>query len=362
LLLVAFGIAFILVVNARKEKAVAKERARENQQNIDSVHLLLSEIEGLGSGDLTRRATPNNGVTHEIALALNATVEELRRLVGSVRSTTIDVTSMALQTGEQSGTLAKQAVKQETEIQEVSNMMSKISQELDEVARVTSQSSDLAASALDLSQRGEVVVKSTIDGMNSIRETIQETAKRIKSLGESSQEIGQVTRLIRQVGSKIQVLALNAAIQSADAGEAGKGFAVVAEEVQSLADEAAASAQKIDRLVQNIQSSAKEAISTMEIATKRVVEGTTTADNAGDALRQIGQAAKNLRSLVDEVTTQMQEESEKTTDLVFKMTEVKQFTKSTRTSVDQVQQQISQMSDQTKVLKTSVDGFRLDAQ
>jgi twitching motility protein PilJ len=361
LLVVVFGAVFVLLVNASKEKQVGEERRKENEENMRAIHQLLSEIEGLGEGNLTRHATVDNGITHEIALAMNDTVSQLKRLVANVRTTTLGVSDLATETGRMSQELVKKAAKQESDVQNVSETMTRISQELDEVAQKTAQSSDLAATALDLSRRGEAVVYNTIEGMNNIRESIQETSKRIKSLGESSQEIGQVTQLIRQVGSRIQVLALNAAIQSADAGEAGKGFAVVAEEVQALADEAAASAQKIDRLVQNIQGSAKEAISTMELATSRVVDGANTADNAGEALRQIGQAASSLREIVDVVTQKMQEESENTTDLVFKMTQVKAFSTDARNNMDRLQGQMNEMEGQTKELKGSVDGFRLDA-
>jgi twitching motility protein PilJ len=359
-LLMLGAVAYYIYSKARMEKKRSEESRKENDRNLAAVHKLLSEIEGLGQGDLTKQATVGNGVTNEIALALNATVDDLRKLVSGVRKTTDDVTTMAETTNVMSTNLGDFANKQEVQIDTVAKNIGALAQELDGVAQQTSQSSDLANQALDLSKRGESVVNNTILGMNAIRDTIQETAKRIKSLGESSQEIGLVTQLIRDVGAKIQVLALNAAIQSADAGEAGKGFAVVAEEVQSLADDAAASAQKIDRLVQNIQGSAKEAIATMEVATSRVVEGTHTADSAGQALREIGQAAEELRNLVDKVTEKMQEGSENTTDLALSMGQVKYFTRAARENSEKFQGTVAQMKDSTRNLQESVGGFRLD--
>lgn len=354
------GLAYFFYSLNRSDKQKARESRAENDRNLAAVHQLLGEIQGLGKGDLTKKATVGNGVTNEIALALNATVSELRKLVQGVRNTVFKVTDLASETDKISLQLVGYANQQESEIDSVAGDISKISQDLDSVAQRTSQSSDLAIETVNLSRKGEKVVKSTIDGMNDIRETIQESAKRIKSLGESSQEIAFVTKLIRGVTAKIQVLALNAAIQAADAGEAGKGFAVVAEEVQILADEAEDAAQKIDKLVQNIQGSSKEAIQTMEQTTSRVVEGAKTADSAGDSLREIGVGSEKLRLVVEDVTEKMQEGSESATDLALNMRTIKSLTKVSREQSAEAQQIVLKMRDATKELQTSVEGFVLD--
>ena len=359
-LMLASGIAYFFYAQNKSDKQKARESRAENDRNTAAVHQLLGEIQGLGKGDLTKQATVGNGFTNEIALALNATLNDLRKLVLRVRNTAFKVTDLAGDTDKISAKMADYANQQESEIDSVAIDISKISQELDSVAQQTSQSSDLATETLELSKRGEEVVKSTIEGMNNIRETIQETAKRIKSLGESSQEIGVVTQLIRTVGARIQVLALNAAIQAADAGESGKGFAVVAEEVQVLADEAAEAAQKIDKLVQNIQGSSKEAISTMEQTTARVVDGAKTADTAGESLREIGVGSEKLKQVVESVTEKMQDGSESATDLALNMRNIKNLTKVSREQSAEAQQVVSKMRDATKELQSSVEGFRLD--
>lgn len=355
------GLAYFFYSLNRSDKQKARESRAENDRNLAAVRQLLGEIQGVGKGDLTRKATIGNGVTNEIAVSLNATVGELRKLVGRVRNTVFKVTDLAGETDKIAGKIATYASQQEEKIDIAATDITKISQELDEVAQQTSYSSEVASDTVKLSEAGGLVVKNTIEGMNNIRDTIQESAKRIKSLGESSQEIGRVTQIIQGVGSKIQVLALNAAIQAASAGEAGKGFSVVAEEVQVLADEAAEAAQKIDRLVQNIQGSSKEAIATMEQTTARVVEGAKTADEAGESLRKIGLGSEKLKGVVESVTEKMQEKSESATDLAFGMRGIKNLTKVSRDQSEEAQKVVAKMIAATKELQDSVADFRLDA-
>lgn len=124
-------------------------------------------------------------------------------------------------------------------------------------------------------------MRRSIEGMDTIREQIQETAKRIKRLGESSQEIGDIIGLINDIAEQTNVLALNAAIQASAAGEAGRGFAVVADEVQRLAERSSGATRQVEGLVKAIQADTSEAVSSMEQSTANVVSGAEMAQAAG---------------------------------------------------------------------------------
>ena len=138
--------------------------------------------------------------------------------------------------------------------------------------------------------------------MNTIRETIQETSKRIKRLGESSQEIGNIVELINDIAEQTNILALNASIQASMAGEAGRGFAVVADEVQRLAERAANATKQIEVLVRTIQTDTNEAVVSMERSTTDVVGGALLAENAGAALEEIEQVSNQIASLVQNIS------------------------------------------------------------
>lgn len=153
---------------------------------------------------------------------------------------------------------------------------------------------DLARSSLKKSIDGGLIVQDTINRMNMIRNTMQDTSKRIKRLGESSQNIGEVTNLIREIAGQVQILSMNAAIEAAEAGEAGRNFAVVAQEIQRLSNSSNRAAEKIDELVVLIQDDAQGAVSAMEKSTAEVVEGAVVANKAGGALKAIEEVSNLL--------------------------------------------------------------------
>lgn len=170
----------------------------------------------------------------------------------------------------------------------------------EEISGNAERASDVARHSVDVAHKGGDAVRRTIDGMNTIRETIQDTSKRIKRLGESSQEIGNIVELINDIAEQTNILALNALIQASMAVNAGRGFAVVADEVQRLAERAAAATRQIEALVRTIQSDTNEAVVSMERSTTDVVGGALLAENAGAALEEIEQVSNQIASLVAE--------------------------------------------------------------
>ena len=166
------------------------------------------------------------------------------------------------------------------------------------VADSAAQSAKVAQIQLAAAEKGGSAVQNQIAGMNDIRTQIQETSKRIKRLGESSLEIGEIVELISDITEQTNVLALNAAIQAASAGEAGRGFTVVAEEVQRLAERSAEATKQIDAIVKTIQADTQDAVAAMEKSTVGVVEGAKLSDAAGQALAEIQRVSRELAALI----------------------------------------------------------------
>ena len=155
---------------------------------------------------------------------------------------------------------------------------------IDQVSSNAEESAVVAERSVKIAANGANVVNRSIEGMDIIREQIQETSKRIKRLGESSQEIGNIVALINDIADQTNILALNAAIQASMAGEAGRGFAVVADEVQRLAERSASATKQIETLVKTIQTDTNEAVISMEQTTSEVVRGANLSKDAGVAL------------------------------------------------------------------------------
>jgi twitching motility protein PilJ len=212
---------------------------------------------------------------------------------------------------------------------------------------------------VDIAHKGSDAVRRTIDGMNTIRETIQETSKRIKRLGESSQEIGNIVELINDLAEQTNILALNASIQASMAGEAGRGFAVVADEVQRLAERAAQATKQIEVLVRTIQADTNEAVVSMERSTTDVVGGAMLAENAGAALEEIEQVSNQIASLVQNISASARQQSESAQAISRNMQVLREISAQTADNSAATSTSIGKLAQLSGLMRKSVAGFRL---
>jgi twitching motility protein PilJ len=204
-------------------------------------------------------------------------------------------------------------------------------------------------------------VQDTIGGMNTIREQIQDTAKRIKRLGESSQEIGEITQLISDITEQTNVLALNAAIQAASAGEAGRGFAVVAEEVQRLAERSGDATRQIAALVRAIQTDTQDTVQAMERSTREVVAGTHLSDKAGAALADIDRLSRRVAELVEQIASTTSQEAELAGQTATSIQHIFAVTEQTSEGTRSTAKMVHELSRSADALKTSVARFKVGA-
>jgi twitching motility protein PilJ len=210
-----------------------------------------------------------------------------------------------------------------------------------------------------LAKTGSQVVQNTIGGMDTIREQIQETSKRIKRLGESSQEIGDIVSLINDISDQTNILALNAAIQASMAGDAGRGFAVVADEVQRLAERSGAATKQIEALVKTIQSDTQEAVLSMEQTTAEVVRGARLAEDAGVALEEIESVSKNLAALIQNISNAARQQASSAGHVSNTMNIIQEITSQTSAGTTATAQSIGKLAGITNELRNSVAGFTL---
>ena len=349
-------IAAVFLTDARKR--AAKSEA-ENKRNQEAILRLLNEMGDLADGDLTIRAKVTEDITGAIADSMNYTIDELRTLVTGVNNASTSVSAKSQQAQAVSVQLLDAAEKQSKEIQDTTQQVLGVAKTLASVSSDAEESSQVAMRSLAASDKGRLAVQNSIAGMNDIRDQIQETSKRIKRLGESSQEIGEIVELISDITEQTNVLALNAAIQAASAGEAGRGFSVVAEEVQRLAERSGEATKQIGAIVKTIQADTQDAVAAMEKSTTGVVEGAKLSDAAGQALSEIDTVTKSLANLIQRISTDTQAQAASANKVARNMQDILEINRQTTTGTQQTASSIKELADVASDLKASVSGFKL---
>ncbi|MBV8156409.1 MAG: type IV pili methyl-accepting chemotaxis transducer N-terminal domain-containing protein [Dyella sp.] len=359
----AIGAAAFLIVLVVQLVADQRRRFQEstelNQRNQEAIMRLLDEMGSLAEGDLTVKTTVTEDITGAIADSVNYAIDELRTLVTTINETSEQVSSSAQETQTTARHLAESAQHQAQRISTATSAINQIASSMDTVSKDSAESADVAERSVKIASRGAEVVRETISGMDSIRDQIQETSKRIKRLGESSQEIGSIVELINDIAEQTNILALNAAIQAASAGEAGRGFAVVADEVQRLAERSASATKRIETLVQTIQSDTNEAVNSMEQTTAEVVAGARLAEDAGSALGDIERVSHDLSALIQNISTQARQQSTAATDISVSMNAIQEITSQTSQGASQTADSIGYLAQLASDLRRSVAHFKL---
>ena len=360
-LLMLFSIGGLVWAQGRAQRLRYHTTKELNDRNQEAIMRLLDEMGSLAEGDLTVKATVTEDMTGAIADSINFAVEQLRTLVATINDTSVQVASSAQETQATAMHLAEAAEHQATEIGSATDRINEIASSINQVSRNSADSAEVARRSVLIATNGAGVVRQTIAGMDSIRDQIQETSKRIKRLGESSQEIGSIVELINDISEQTNILALNAAIQAASAGEAGRGFAVVADEVQRLAERSSGATKRIESLVQTIQADTNEAVSSMEQTTSEVVAGARLAEDAGTALGEIEKVSSDLSGLIEGISVAAQEQSTAATDITQTMNTIQSITAQTSQGASQTAQSIGNLAQLASDLRRSVADFKLPA-
>jgi len=298
-------------------------------------------------------------ITGAIADSVNYTTEELRKLVARI-TVAADQMGRATRQAEQiSKGLLEATQIQAEEIGETGDLVQLMTKSIQEVDSSAAKATEVGRHTLSAAELGGQAVRNTIAGMDGIREQIQDTAKRIKRLGESSQEIGEIVGLISDITEQTNVLALNAAIQATSAGEAGRGFSMVAEEVQRLAERSAEATKQIGALVKTIQSDTQDAVAAMEKSTLGVVEGAKLSDVAGQSLHEIEQVSGELAALINSISVSTQVQTDMAGEVANAMLNILKITQQTTDGTRLTANSIAQLTKLAADLKGSVAGFKL---
>jgi twitching motility protein PilJ len=362
---IIFGIALLITLAiivytyVQRERRRLEEQAEQNRRNQRAILRLLDELSTLADGDLSTHATVTEDITGAIADSVNSAIDALRSLVTTINATAEDVARAAERTQATAIRLAEASNHQAREIAAANEQITEMASSMERVAENARGSAEVARKSVQIASDGAETVRRSISGMDSIREQIQETSKRIKRLGESSQEIGDIIGVINDIAEQTNILALNAAIQASTAGEAGRGFAVVADEVQRLAERASDATKRVETLIKTIQNDTNEAVQSMEQSTAGVVSGAKLAEEAGSALGEIESVSNQIAELIQQISQEAEQQASTAVQISEKMNVIQGITIQTSDGTSETATSIGELTALSKELRESVTGFKL---
>ena len=343
----------------REQELAAEEQRQLTEMLQNRVLELLEEVEPIGEGDLTVRATVTADDIGTIADSYNFMVANLREIVTKVQSAASNVTETT-----SSNEISVQALSQEAlrQAEEIAAALTQV-QEMAQSARLVAASAEKAAAVVRQAsqsvEEGDAAINRTVEGILAIRETVAQTRQKVKYLGESSQKISSVVNLISEFATQTKMLAFNASIEATRAGEQGRGFAIVADEVRTLAQQSAEASTEIEKLIAAIQGETNEVIAAMEEGTEQVVMGTKLVDETRQSLNKITVASAEVSQLVEAIAQAAIQQSGASEAVTQTMTNVAQIADKTSKEATLVSSSFEELQLVARALKEDVAQFKV---
>ncbi len=338
--------------------AAGQEAARKALQK--NAWDLLIQVDRISQGDLTIRANVSEDEIGTIADSYNSTVESLRGLVGNVRNVSQEVVDTTNLNEISVAELSIEALQQSEDIGLALQRLQAMSGSIELVVNNALIAESAVMESAQLVQAGDAAMNLAVEGILTIRNTVAETAKKVKRLGESSQKISKVVNLIGGFAAQTNLLALNASIEAARAGEEGRGFAVVAEEVRSLARQSAAATGEIETLVASIQAQTSEVVMAMEAGTEQVVIGTKLVDETRLSLDRITEIGTKIGELVESIAQAALVQAENSTQVTNSIDRVATIATKTSNRAENVQASFQDLLKLAQELQKNVGQFKIE--
>lgn len=339
--------------------ATLVQAEKDNELLNQSVISLLQAVSKLSRRDLTVKIPVTEDVTGPVADALNQLTTETSRVLQGVRRISEEVAQASTVVKSQSDIVIAVATDERREVEETAQELAKAATAMNVIADLAQACNSAAENAISTTHTALDTVTSTVKGINGIRENIHETEKRIKRLGERSQEISRAVNLINSISERTHILALNASMHAASAGEAGRGFAVVADEVQRLAENARDATSQIATLVSNIQVETADTVGTMNKVITQVVEGSKLAEEAGMQMERTKDSTEELVDSVRQIARSSVDQARISNELQGRANQIKESTKKTSEQLLEQNVQTTRLVEFAKSLLKAVQVFRL---
>ncbi|MCU0548830.1 MAG: methyl-accepting chemotaxis protein [Leptolyngbya sp. Prado105] len=345
-----------------QERQFALQAAETRKDSLQQqIVQLLSEVQNVSAGDLTVRANVTSGDLGTVADFFNAIVENLRDIVVKVKQSSAQVNELLSNNEGEVENLAEQARKQAQETTRTLNSVEQMTSAMQAVAERAQKAAIAAETATHAAESGETVMDSTVTSIYSLRATVEDATRKVKQLGESSQQIGRVVSLINDLATQTDLLAINASIEATRAGEHGRGFSIVANEIAELASRSANATREITMIIETIQHQTGEVVETMTQGATQAVESAHSARNAKQSLLHVVQVSQQMDQLVKSISETMASQADTSRSVTNLIKEVAEVSTRTSDSSLRVSDALRQTVDVAEELQSSVGMFKIQA-
>jgi methyl-accepting chemotaxis protein len=345
-------------VQTEAERDEERKRREDLQENIIRFLDVAMEV---SQGDLSRRGEVTSDVLGNVVDAINLMVAEIGAIITEVRVAALQVAESASHMTESSARMTEGAQAQAREASQVATSVETLTRSVRQVADSARASAQAALEALEASQKGDVAVRDSLQGMQRIRAEVQAISKKIKSLGDRSLEISEIVNTIEDIASQTNLVALNAAIEAAGAGEAGLRFAVVADEVRKLAERSAKATKDIAVLIKNVQADTQDAVVVMEQGTLEVESGYRMTLQAGESLKAIADVSQRSAELAQNISQATQQQVQGAETVTQSMQSIQRVASQTEQGVLDARRTVAELARLAEELTSNLARFKLAA-
>lgn len=331
---------------------------RQIKQSLDSMVGLFGRVQKELDFTLRLDASGTDEVAqagrafNELLNGLQTNFQQLSSHAGGVHEAASRVSNAAQEMSIASGQQSESAAAMAAAIEELTVSVSHVADRADETRHLSSEAGRLA-------NEGEGVIGETVNVINSIANTVGDASSQIESLEQHSEKISSVVSVIKEIADQTNLLALNAAIEAARAGEQGRGFAVVADEVRKLAERTGKSTQEITGTIQNMQSGALAAVSSIQSVASTVKEGVEQASLASSAMQKIGDGSQQTLEMVGDITESMREQSTASTAIAQQVERIAQMTEQNSAAAGETSDNAQQLAMLAEQMQGIVAAYRV---
>ncbi len=291
-------------------------------------------------------------VFDELFTSLRAMVQQMQEATNNLASTGNEILAAASQ---QSALATEQAAS----ASQATTTVEEIRQTAEQAAERAQEMIGMADRSEQVSQTGATAVTQAIQGINEVRDRVNQIAANILKLSERTQQIGDIIATVTELAERSNLLAVNASIEAAKAGEHGRGFSVVAREVHSLADQSKGATRQIRNILNEIQAATNDAVMVTEEGTKRADAAVRLAEQAGGNIRELAQVIQATAQAARQIAASSRQQSVGIDQIVLAFKHINEATSESVAGARQTESSASTLRDLSERMRTLVVRYRL---